>query len=99
MTVTVTLTIGGQPLVAELGDEALQTIAVAIADRNGHETKTASPWLTVADAARYLSLSEHAVRKLLDRHAIPRHQLVPGGRILLRRTDLDAYLDSGRSTR
>jgi excisionase family DNA binding protein len=96
--ITFTLTIGGQPLIAELDDAALAEIANAISGRTGTDANGApSPWLTVRDAARYLGLSEHATRKLLDRHAIPRHQLVPGGRILLRRTDLDAYLDAGRT--
>lgn len=49
-------------------------------------------WLTVKAAADYTGLTEDAIRKLVDRRGVPKNQEVAGGRILLRRTDLDAAL-------
>lgn len=96
MTVEITLMIGGQSLVAELDDASLAQIAAAL-PRNESET---SRWLTIPAAADYLGLTQQAVRKLIDRRRIEKHQ--PSGkrgRILIRRADLDRYLeaDNGRS--
>jgi excisionase family DNA binding protein len=55
---------------------------------------TTPEWLTVPDAAVYTGLSVAAVRKLIDRLGIDKHQEIKGGRILVRRTDLDAAIAS-----
>lgn len=49
-----------------------------------------SPYLTVAEAAVYLRASRQRVYDLLSSRRLPRHK--DGTRVLIRRTDLDAYL-------
>jgi excisionase family DNA binding protein len=61
------------------------------------EARLAAPaaqpdWLTIPAASEYTGLTEHAVRKLIDRLGIDKHQHVPGGRVLIHRTDLDNAL-------
>lgn len=92
MSVEVTLRIGGQSLVAHLDDEALAAIAAAIG-----RDQPATPWLTIKAASEYLGLTEHAIRKLVDRGKIAKHQHIERGRIMLRRHDLDDYLSGMRA--
>ena len=49
-------------------------------------------WLTIPAAAKYLGRSEDAIRKLIDRLDVDKHQELPGGRITLSRDELDAAL-------
>lgn len=49
-----------------------------------------SDWLTIRAAATYLGRSEDAVYKIVERHGIDKHQEIKGGRIMLRRDELDA---------
>jgi excisionase family DNA binding protein len=82
------------PLPAELVEAIAERAAALVLEQLRENTGDHSPvWLTVADAATYLGLTQHAVRHLLDRRAIRRHQHVRGGRILVKRSDLDRYLD------
>jgi excisionase family DNA binding protein len=61
-------------------------------------TTTTPEWLTIPVAANYLGLSQDAVYKLVNRHGIDKHQEVRGGRIILRRTELDAALANRNRT-
>jgi excisionase family DNA binding protein len=79
--------------------ELEQLIDERVAQRLAEHTAAAPAWFTVRAAADYLGLTEHAVRKLVERQRISKHQHVEGGRIMLRRADLDAYLDDGRHGR
>jgi excisionase family DNA binding protein len=54
-----------------------------------------SPWLSKHQAAAYMDLSLHSVRRLIEQGLVPIYKPVPG-RTLLRRSDLDAYLESQR---
>lgn len=93
MSVTVVLTLNGVEVPVELDDAALATIAHAVADVR---CEAASPWLTVDQAAAYLGLTPHAIRKLYETHRVPKHQPGgAGGRIFLRRFDLDVYVSGG----
>lgn len=61
-----------------------------------------SPYLTVADAARYLRYpatkrGRDSFREWATRHRIPRCQV--GGRILYHRDDLDALVQQSRAPR
>ena len=49
-------------------------------------------WLTIPAAAAYLGRSEDAIRKLIDRLGIDKHQELRGGRVTLNRDELDAAL-------
>jgi excisionase family DNA binding protein len=55
-------------------------------------------WLTIPQAAQHTGLSEAAVRKLIDRLGLDKHQEVRGGRVLVRRADLDTALTNRRRT-
>jgi excisionase family DNA binding protein len=55
-----------------------------LADRDGDEP---APFLTVAEAAGYLRISEGLMRQKIRRHSIPSYKVE--GRRLLRRQDLD----------
>jgi excisionase family DNA binding protein len=50
----------------------------------------------MAAAAEYTGLTGHAIRKLIDRSQIPKTSRC-GGRIMLRRDDLDRYLEGART--
>jgi len=70
---------------------AREEVAAALA------VQEADPWLDSKAAAEYLGLARSTVHDLVCSGALPRH----GGRktkIMLRRSELDAYLDArGRS--
>lgn len=55
------------------------------------EPRDPSPFLTVAEAAVYLRASRQRVYDLLSSRRLPKHR--DGARVLIRRADLDAYLD------
>ena len=55
-----------------------------------------SPWLTAAEAARYLACPLSRVRKLTSLGSLPSYR--DGGRVLYHRDDLDAYVRSGGAT-
>jgi excisionase family DNA binding protein len=57
------------------------------------ELSTGSPWLSVADAAVYLSVSERTVGRLLERGHL--RSTYVGRRRLLHRDDLDTHLRGG----
>ena len=54
-------------------------------------TTTATPYMTVAEAAEYLRWSTERIYKLTAARAIPHHK--HAGRLLFRRDALDAWLD------
>ena len=49
-----------------------------------------SPWLTVGEAAQYLRCSRQRIYDLLSARRLRKHK--DGSRVLIRRSDLDAYL-------
>jgi excisionase family DNA binding protein len=53
---------------------------------------TPSEYLTVADVGAVLRCSRSRVHNLVSRGSLPRYR--DGGRLLIRRADLDRYLDS-----
>lgn len=59
-----------------------------------------SPWMTVKQTAKYLTLSENQVRKMLDANKIPFHRLNPDmkrSKIYLHKRELDASIILGRN--
>jgi excisionase family DNA binding protein len=76
-----------EALLAELGRLVDERVAAALVTLQPAPT---TPWLSVADAARYLGVSERTVTRLLGRARIRSTQL--GRRRLLHRDDLDLYL-------
>lgn len=53
-------------------------------------------WLSVPQAAVYMSLSKNTVRRLVWSSAVPSYRPSPG-RVVLMRTELDRYLDGHRT--
>lgn len=51
-------------------------------------------WLTVPEAAAVLRCSVKTVRRLLERRELSYHKV--GGRVLIHRPDLHAYIAAGR---
>jgi excisionase family DNA binding protein len=88
--IEVTLHLNGVPVPVTLDDDAIAAIAAEVAEQRPQSEPP--EWLTVKTAAVYLGLTEAAVRKLIDRLGIPKNQHVKGGRVLIRRHDLDAAL-------
>ena len=69
-------------------------VATIVKSEIGTTTTTATPYMTVAEAAEYLRWSKERIYKLTAARAIPhiKHE----GRLLFRRSDLDAWLDGFR---
>lgn len=55
-----------------------------------------SPWLDTDGAAKYLSSTPAALRKMVQRRAIPVHRA--GGRLLYDRRELDGYVRGGEES-
>lgn len=76
-------------LVAELPEHALRQLADALAPYL--DRPPATPWLSVPEAAAYLRASKQRVYDLI--HAGALEPARDGRRVLLRREQLDAYLE------
>jgi excisionase family DNA binding protein len=96
VTLTVTVHLNGVAVPVELDDEALAAIGAAIpTDRDA--PAPASPYMTIVEAADYLRCSRQRVDDLLSSRRLAR--VKDGARTLIRRTDLDAYLNGGHDPR
>jgi len=84
------------PLRFELPPEALdvlvEEVVARVLERLERTRSGSSPWLTLAQAADYLALPRGRLYKLTAAKAIPCRRV--GSRILLRRDELDAWLDA-----
>jgi excisionase family DNA binding protein len=82
-------------LLSELDDVALDALADRLAPRLEARMRAEStkPWLNATEAARHLACSRDRLYDLVQRDKLTPHR--DGRRLLFRRTDLDAYLDSG----
>lgn len=68
---------------------ALRNLLAEVVAEHAEDT-----WLTVAQAAEHLSLSEDALRNLLAKGRIPRHR-IGERRIRFSKSELDAWVRSG----
>ena len=83
-----------EPFALSIPPALIDAIARSIAGRlttESNPTMTASPYMTVVEAAEYLRWPKERIYKLTAARAIPHHK--HEGRILLRRDALDAWLD------
>jgi len=83
-------------IVIELGDEEIERIAervAAIATARSQPAETASPYMTVPEAAAYLRCRRQRIDDLLSQGRLGR--VKDGGRTLIARAELDAYLGRG----
>jgi excisionase family DNA binding protein len=85
--VNLTLTLTDEQL-AELAGRLAPLVLAGIADRDGP-----SPWLSLADGAAYLGISERTLEREITRGRL--HSSTLGRRRLLHRDDLDALARSG----
>lgn len=81
-------------LAFSIPDEVLDTIADRVAARvleqlDQQRTGDADAWMTLKQCAAYVGMSEEALRKRRD---LPRTRW--GGRLLFRRSTVNAFLDS-----
>jgi excisionase family DNA binding protein len=77
----------------ELPGELLERIAERAAELVAErQAAAAEPWLTVEQAARYLSCRPKRIYDLCSQRRVPYAK--DGSRTLLRREDLDAYLEA-----
>jgi excisionase family DNA binding protein len=79
-------------------DELLEAIAGRVAELLAPllAAPSGSPWLTVTEAADYLRCKPKRVYDLISQRRIPAHR--DGGRVLLRRDELDDYLRDDADT-
>lgn len=81
-------------LLAELDDAALDQLADALAPRIAARTAAPiPPYLTPQEAGEYLRATKQRVYDLVSSGRLKRVR--DGGRSLIRRDDLDAYLAGG----
>jgi excisionase family DNA binding protein len=73
-------------------DDLLEALAVRVAELLAPvlAMPAVSPWLDVAEAADYLRCKPKRIYDLISQRRIPVHR--DGGRVLLRRDELDRYL-------
>ena len=68
-----------------------------LAAREAHAQEGGWPeWMPLDVAAAYLGQSVPATRKLYERRKVPHYQDGPGAKVWLRRSELDAYMESAR---
>ena len=89
VSISITLMIGGQPLVAELDDAALATIAAAVTPKD--EPAPTSPYMTIVEAAAYLRCSRQRIDDLLSQRRLTRFK--DGARTLVSRAEIERYLN------
>ena len=69
---------------------------VQAASQNGHQNKkpveAANPYLTVKEAANLSRLGQSTIRLMIRKRELKAHQV--GSRIIIRRTDLEGFLES-----
>lgn len=70
-------------------DKSLSSIPQGLEDKQKFFDKLI--WLTVKQAAIYLSRTENAIRLLIHKGTLQRHRL--DGRIYLKRAEIDALLE------
>lgn len=73
-------------------DELLEALACRVAELLVPliSAPAGSPWLTVTEAAEHMRCKPKRIYDLISQHRLPAHR--DGGRVLLRRDELDAYL-------
>jgi excisionase family DNA binding protein len=80
-------------LLERASDDTLARFAVRLRPHIG--AVEPDRWLTTAEAAAYLGCTENALHKLTATRAIPFEQDCPGGKLYFKRSQLDAWRESG----
>ncbi|MHB8643892.1 MAG: helix-turn-helix domain-containing protein [Gaiellaceae bacterium] len=92
VTVTATVTIGETRVAVPvtLDDDALATIAAAVADDTNGGTSEPSPYMSVREAAEYMRCSRQRIDDLLSQRRLTRFK--DGSRTLVRRDEIEVML-------
>jgi excisionase family DNA binding protein len=83
----------------ELLDAIIDAVTERVLDRGRDRDDDGDrwpEWLSIATAATYMDVSAERVRKLIARGELPHYQEAANCRILLRRAEVDAWLESFR---
>jgi excisionase family DNA binding protein len=78
------------PIPDELVEAIAERVAELLKERDGSHGSKESPWLSIADAAAYLGVSERTIERAIARRRLASSTV--GSRRLLHRDDLDAYV-------
>ncbi len=73
----------------ELLEEIAQRTAEIVLERLDAATGSPSPWLSIAESATYLRVSERKLQRLIEKERV--RSTTVGRRRLLHRDDLDAF--------
>jgi hypothetical protein len=82
-----------------LGDEQLEELARRIVSGLLGAERDRDEWLDLASAARHLRIHPDTLRKRARGGLVPYEQAGPGCRVYFRRSDLDAWRESGACAR
>jgi len=94
VSVTVTVLLNGVSVPVVLDDDALA--AIAAVTPQPETAAPESPFMTIVEAAGYLRCSRQRIDDLLSARRLER--VKDGARTLIRRSDLDAYLNCPRQS-
>lgn len=86
-------------VVDELVDLLAERVAARVQAHLAVRSPEASPWLTTRDAAEHLGMHPDTLRRLAAERAIPSEQDGPGCALYFRRSELDAWRESGGTRR
>lgn len=97
MSVEIVLRLNGADVPVTLDAAALAAIADAVAETNGSRPDPApvSPYMTVVEAAEHLRCSRQRIDDLCSQRRLTR--VKEGARTLVRRDEIESYLQGGRS--
>jgi excisionase family DNA binding protein len=83
-------------LALEFPEELVEALAQRAAEIvREQEPESADEWLDVAGAAGYLKCGRRRIYNLVSEGRIPVHR--EGSRLLFKRSELDAWIESGRA--
>ena len=83
----------------ELVDMLAERVAAGVQARLAVRSAEESPWLTTRAAAEHLGMHPDTLRRLAAERTIPSEQDGPGCALYFRRSELDAWRESGGTRR
>jgi excisionase family DNA binding protein len=86
-------------VVDELVDMLAERVAARVQARLAVRSPEESPWLTTREAAEHLGIHPDTLRRLAAERTIPSEQDGPGCSLHFRRSELDAWRESGGTRR
>jgi excisionase family DNA binding protein len=87
--------VAGSDLIAALVAQLAEQVAARIAEQLRGSTESTDEWFDSRHAAEYLGVHRDTLRKLAAERAIPSEQDGRGCKLYFRKSDLDAWRQSG----